>query len=146
MAQAVAAEATTFEAVAEFAYQMLQRKGTALVAVNEPELFTDDETGMRKLIRTIIGAISAFERDSTVHELRAARDRASALAGRRIEGRPPFPVAVVKLAKQLHRPSRRSGERRTLRTIGDELAARGHLSATGKPYGPSSVQRMLRKG
>jgi DNA invertase Pin-like site-specific DNA recombinase len=129
--------------VAEFAYQMLQKKGIALVAVNEPELFTDDETGMRKLIRTIIGAISAFERDGIVHKLRVARDRASAKAGRRVEGRPPFPDTVVAAAKKLHRPHRKTGQRRSLREISFELAKLGHLSSTGKPYVPESVKRML---
>ena len=33
----------------------------------------------------------------------------------------------------------------TLRTISAELAARGHLSSTGKPYVTESVKRMLEK-
>jgi hypothetical protein len=77
--------------------------------------------------------------------LRHARDRASAKAGRRIEGRPPFPTDVVKLAKSLYRPHRKTGERRSLRAISDELGKRGHLSLTGKPYVPESVKRMLRR-
>jgi ATP-dependent DNA ligase len=44
---------------------------------------------------------------------------------------------VVALAKQL------SGQRMSYRKISAELAARGHLTATGKPYVASAIQTML---
>jgi hypothetical protein len=46
-------------------------------------------------------------------------------------------LARVALAKELH------GQRMSLRKIAAELAARGHLTAYGKPYVASAVQSML---
>jgi hypothetical protein len=96
-------------------------------------------------VRVILGAVSAFEKKGLVRKLRAARDRKSQELGYRVEGRPPFPVEVVKLAKQLYRPNRRTGERRSLRAISNELVKRGYQSSTEKPYVPESIKRMLRK-
>jgi hypothetical protein len=44
---------------------------------------------------------------------------------------------TVALAKELH------GKRMSLRKIAAELAARGHLTAYGKPYVASAVQSIL---
>ena len=43
-------------------------------------------------------------------------------------------------AKRLHRASRKTGERRSLRKIAAELAALGHLNVNGRPYSAKSVR------
>jgi hypothetical protein len=51
---------------------------------------------------------------------------------------------VVAAAKRLRRASPKTGERRSLRKIGLELAKLGHLNANGKTYAAKSVRAMLR--
>jgi DNA invertase Pin-like site-specific DNA recombinase len=126
-------------------HRLLKSFGIDLVPVDKPTLFTDDDPqGMAKFFHTMVAAIAEMERAGIAYRLRVARDRKSRELGRRIEGRPPFPEEVVRLAKKLRRANRR-GQRRTLRTIGEELAAQGHMAPTGRPYGPSSVHRMLER-
>ncbi len=73
-----------------------------------------------------------FDKAMTVAKLKGARDRKSAEAGCRIEGRKGFAVTnpeAVALAKRLRRASPKTGERRSLRDISALLAEAGHLSA-----------------
>ena len=125
---------------------MLKGLGFQLVPVSAPEFFADDpENPSKQLIRTILSAIAAFDRMTTVQRLKKARDRKSAELGRRIEG-PKVPDEVIAHAKRLHRPHRKTGQRRSLRQIAAELAALGFNGPSGGPYHPPSVKRMLRKG
>ena len=124
-------------------HDLLKERGFELVAVDAPDYFTN-ETPTAVMVRQILGAVSQFEKAMVVQKLRHARDRKSRELGRRIEGRPPFPDAVVALAKRLRR-NRRTGKQRSLREISGELAKQGHLSSTGKLYVPASINRMLRR-
>jgi hypothetical protein len=66
---------------------------------------------------------------------RASRDRKKAATGK-CEGHRSYAESkpeTVALAKELH------GRRMSLRQIAAELAARGHLTAYGKPYVASAV-------
>src|SRR5688572_10129462 len=122
--------------VQELGYKMLVERGIRLVPTDAPEHFEDDaENPTRELVRVILGAVSAFEKKGLVRKLRAARDRKSVELGRRIEG-PKVPDEVVAHAKRLYRPNRRTGARRSLREIANELAALGHLGPSGRPYFP----------
>ena len=130
--------------IQEAAARMFRQKGYELIPTNQPDLFTsDDPDGTRKLVRGILGVISAFERDGVVHKLRAGRDRASAKLGRRCEGRKPVPPAVVKEARRLYRRSPKTGERRSYGAVARELAALGHFGPSGGPYFPTSIKRMV---
>ena len=133
--------------IQELAFLKLQEKGIQLVPVNAPEFFSgDDEDGMRKLIRTILGGISAFERDGVVHKLKVARDRKSAELGRRVEGRKAVPPEVIKQARRLNRKNPRTGQRRSLRTIAKELGKLGYLGPSGKKdYHAGSIKAMLER-
>jgi hypothetical protein len=74
-----------------------------------------------------------------VAKLKAARDRKKALTGE-CGGRKTYAEIrpeVVALAKELRR------QRLSYRKISAELAARGHVTAGGKPYVASAVQAML---
>jgi DNA invertase Pin-like site-specific DNA recombinase len=72
--------------VQETGHALLKAEGIALVAVDDPDAFTAD-TPTAKLVRQIMGAVSEFEKAMLVAKLKGARDRASAKAGKRIEGR-----------------------------------------------------------
>ena len=50
---------------------------------------------------------------------------------------------VVAAAKRLRRASPRTGERRSLRKIGEELQSLGFVNANGTAYAPKSVRAML---
>ncbi|MDO6480958.1 recombinase family protein [Shimia thalassica] len=130
--------------VQELGHRMLRDKGVDLIPTTAPDYFTHD-TPTTELVRTILGAVAAFERKNMVQRLKVARDRRSAAQGHRIEGRKRVPDDVVKMAKRLHRKSPKTGKRRSLRQIADELAEAGHTAATGKPYNPNSVKKMLER-
>jgi DNA invertase Pin-like site-specific DNA recombinase len=116
-------------------HAMLQKLGVELIPVNAPDYFTD-ETPTAVLVRQVLGAIAQFEKAQLVHKLKVARDRKRAETGR-CGGLPPVPADVVAAAKGL------VGNGASLRTIASQLAAAGHLSPSGKAYGPESVKRML---
>jgi hypothetical protein len=74
-----------------------------------------------------------------VAKLKAARNRKKALTGK-CGGRKAYAEIrpeVVALARELRR------QRLSYRKISAELAARGHVTAGGKPYVASAVQAML---
>jgi hypothetical protein len=54
-----------------------------------------------------------------------------------------FRPDVVALVEQLHRASPKTGKRRSLREIGDTLAAASHLNERGKPYAAQSIKTMI---
>ncbi len=129
--------------VQELAFLKLREKGIQLIAADSPEFFLDDDTPTRKLVRGLLGVISAFERDGVVAKLRAGRDRKSKQLGRRVEGRKPVPEATVKAAKRLYRKNPKTGARRTYGAVARELAALGHFGPSGGPYFPTSIKRMV---
>jgi hypothetical protein len=47
------------------------------------------------------------------------------------------------MARRLRRASPKTGERRSLRKISDELKDAGHLNERGRPYNPNSIKLML---
>lgn len=122
-------------------HTLLKARGIELVPVDAPTYFTDPSP-TAVLVRQILGAVSEFEKSGLVAKLRAARDRKRQETGR-CEGRRPVPPEVVSEAKRLARRSPKTGKARSLRAIAGELAALGHLGASGGPYTASSIQHML---
>ena len=127
-------------------HEVLKRLGVELVPANAPDFFRED-SATAKLIRSVLGAISEFEKAQLVQKLKGARDRKRAATGR-CEGRKAVPADVVKEAKRLARKSPRTGERRSLREISAALAASGHTvliggEPSGRQYWPQSIKRML---
>lgn len=119
-------------------YEMLKKSGIELIPTTAPTYFSDPhETA--ELIRTILTAVSSWERKGIVRKLRAARDRKRAKTGR-CEGRPPAPEATRKKARWLadNYPNI------TLRSIAHELARDGMRSPSGSVYSPSSIKAMLK--
>jgi DNA invertase Pin-like site-specific DNA recombinase len=120
-------------------HDLLKRHGIALIPVDAPDHFTE-ETPTAVMVRNILGAVSQFEKQSLVAKLRKARERIRQQKGR-CEGNPqwkPVPQVVAMAA----RAAQKKGL--SLRAIAADLAARGFLSRSGKPYGPQSIKGMLK--
>jgi DNA invertase Pin-like site-specific DNA recombinase len=127
--------------VQETGWKMLRERGIELIAVDSPNAFLDD-TPTAIFIRQVLGAVAQLDKAMTVAKLRGARQRKKAATGK-CEGRKSIAERrpdVVALAREL----RRRRPKPTLRAISAELAVRGHLAGSGKPFEPSVVARMLR--
>ena len=126
-------------------HDMLKARGIELVPADAPDYFRD-ETPTAVMVRQILGAVAQFEKAALVSKLRAARDRKRAATGKKVGGRQSHAEAhpeVVAIAKSLRWINRRMREKRSMRDIATELATRGHVSSSGKPYGPSAISVML---
>src|SRR5262245_54495879 len=118
--------------------------GVRVLTANGDDL-TDSDDEFRVAMRQIMGVFSQLEKARLVKKLKAARDRKRA-TGVKVEGRKSLAETqpeVVALAKRLRRASPKTGERRSLRKIADELAAMGHLNENGQPFNPKTVKAML---
>jgi DNA invertase Pin-like site-specific DNA recombinase len=114
----------------------LRGHGITLIAADDPDAFTAD-TPTAIMVRQILGAVAQFEKANLVVKLRAARDRKRAATGR-CEGRKPVPAEAQALARRLQKKGL------SLRDIAAELAAKGFLSPSGKPYVAQSVKVMIK--
>jgi hypothetical protein len=91
-------------------------------------------------------ASSAYEKSRLVRKLREARARKKAetgkCGGRRSYADQEGGAELIALARQLRRPD---PERRpvSLRKVAAQLAERGYVSSSGKPYVASAVASML---
>lgn len=130
--------------VQELGHRMLKERSVDLIPTTAPDYFTVD-TATTELVRTILGAVNAFDRRQTVEKLRAARDRRSEALGRRVEGRKPVADATIQEAKRLYRRSPKTGLRRSLRQIATELLRLGHAAPSGKPYNANSIRQILQR-
>jgi DNA invertase Pin-like site-specific DNA recombinase len=98
---------------------------------------TDDH--MKVAMRQIAGTFAQLEKARLVAKLKAARDRKREAYGK-CEGRKGYAEAMpdtVILAKQLQ------ADGLSYRKVAVELAARGHLTGSGKPHVASAIQKML---
>ena len=124
---------------AELGILLLVSRGvTLMTAVGENLTDTDDE--MRVAFRQMAMTFAQLEKTRLVKKLKAARDRASQKAGRRVEGRKGHTRGdpeLVALAKSIWR------EGRTLLATSALLAERGYGTAHGKPFSASQVKRLV---
>ena len=126
-------------------HDLLKSKGISLIPVDAPDHFKD-ETPTATMVRSILGAVSQFEKEALVLKLRKARDRVRREKGR-CEGNPNWikganktvPLAAVDAA----RAARARGL--SLRGIAAELASAGQLNRNGKPFAAQSIAHMLRE-
>jgi DNA invertase Pin-like site-specific DNA recombinase len=119
-------------------HDLLKGHGITLVPVDAPNHFLD-ETPTATMVRSILGAVSQFEKEALVMKLRKARERKRRDTGR-CEGNPawkPVPEATVRAARDAHERGL------TLRRVSAELAAAGLVSPSGKAYGAQSIKRMV---
>lgn len=124
--------------VQETGYQMLKAQGIELIAADSPDSFLID-TPTATLVRQILGAVREFQKAELVLTLRGARERKRRDTGK-CEGRKAWeapPTEHVEAAKAAH------ARGASLRDISAELAAKGFLNRSGKPYGSQSIQLMV---
>jgi DNA invertase Pin-like site-specific DNA recombinase len=125
-------------------HDMLKARGISLIPVDSPSYF-QEETPTAVLVRQILGAVSQFQKNMLVQQLRKARERIRAKTGK-CEGRKSHQERrpeTVALARKLRYANRRMREKRSLRELSAALAERGHISTSGKPYSASAIASML---
>ncbi|MBB4041810.1 DNA invertase Pin-like site-specific DNA recombinase [Microvirga flocculans] len=130
--------------VQELAILALKARDVRVLAANGDDL-TETNDEMKVAMRQIAGAFAQLEKTRLVKKLRAARERKRA-TGMKVEGRKSHAETrpeVVAEAKRLRRRSPKTGQRRSLREIADELARQGFTSASGRPFSSSVVKAMV---
>jgi DNA invertase Pin-like site-specific DNA recombinase len=131
--------------VQETGHALLKAQGFSLIAADDPDAFIAD-TPTASMVRQILGAVSEFEKANLVAKLKGARDRMSATAGCRIEGRKGYAETnpeLVREAKRLARKNPKTGKARSLREIAAELASLGFTTALGKEFSAAQIQRLI---
>ena len=124
-------------------HKLLKAEGFELIPVDAPTYFTEDNP-TAELVRTVLGAISQFDKAQLVMKLKAARDHKSAQQGKRIEGRKGYQETqpeLEKAAKSLAHGNRK--KRMSLRAVSAKLAEQGYTTGTGKPFSAEQVKRLL---
>ena len=119
-------------------HDMLKSHDISLLPVDAPNHF-QDETPTATMVRSILGAVSQFEKEALVLKLRKARERKRREMGR-CEGNPAW-----KQVPRAHVEAARAARARglSLRTIAAELASMGFLATSGNMYGAQSIKSML---
>lgn len=93
--------------VQETGHALLTKQGFTLIAADDPDAFTAD-TPTARMVRQILGAVAEFDKASLVAKLKGARDRKSAAAGRRIEGRKGYDATQPEMVREAKRLARKS--------------------------------------
>lgn len=129
----------------ELGLAVLRARGVALYDASGNEL-TNSTDPMKVMFRQITASFSQYEKARLVEKLAKARQRKREATGK-CEGRKTLtetnPTATA-LAKQLGLVDQRKRHLApSLRSIAATLADAGHVSASGKPFGPSAIAKML---
>jgi DNA invertase Pin-like site-specific DNA recombinase len=125
-------------------HSMLKELGYDLVPVDAPTHFLDD-TPTATMIRSILGAVSQFEKAQLVSKLKAARVRKRKETGK-CEGRKSWSELnpdLVREARRLRRKNPVSGKRKSFGKVATELAELGYLNSRGNQFDPSSIKRLI---
>lgn len=122
----------------------LRKAGVTVLTASGDDLTASNDPG-RTMIRQIMGSFSEYEKARLVAKLKSARDRKIEETGR-CGGRTALAEAnpeLLALARKLRRASPLTGKRMSYRDVAKKLAQAGHLAASGKPFSPSVVKRLL---
>ncbi len=125
-------------------HSKLQDLGYELIPADAPTYFTDD-TPTAQMVRSILGAVSEFEKSSLVAKLKAARVRKKKETGR-CEGRKSViekNPQLLKEARRLRRKNPGSGKRMSYEKISKELFELGFMTAKGNPYQREFIYKIL---
>jgi len=133
--------------VGEVILSRFRARGVRVVAADSgADLTVGDDDPTRTLIRHVLGAVAQFEKTVLVQKLRAARDRASRQAGRRVEGRKGFGVfpSEAEIVRRIRAFRCRTRSRNPLsyKRIASLLNAEGHATRSGGRWRWSSVRRI----
>ena len=125
-------------------HSKLMDLGYELIPVDAPTHFTDD-TPTAQMVRSILSAVSEFEKSSLVAKLKAARVRKRKETGR-CEGRKPLVETnpdLVREARRLRRANPVTGKRKSYQRVANELFELGFATANGTPFKREFVCKLL---
>lgn len=131
----------------EIIYQEFTKRGIKIILCENGTEYTGDETPTGKLIRTVLAAVSEFDKNCISHKLKAARDRKKK-NGQKCEGKKAYgeidskEKEVKELMVKLRRKPRK-GKRLSYQGIADELNGRGIHTRSGKPWLSNGVRQVL---
>jgi DNA invertase Pin-like site-specific DNA recombinase len=125
----------------ELGVLLMQQRGVTVVTAGGDDL-TNTADPARVMMRQVAGAFAQYEKARLVGKLKAARDRKSAEAGKRVEGQKGFKVHKPEIYDAL-REIQAEQPGATLRQIADALAARGFVSRTGQVFAANQITRLL---
>jgi DNA invertase Pin-like site-specific DNA recombinase len=130
--------------VQEVGFAMQRELDVTLIAADSPTSFLDDGP-TSKLIRQILGAVSEFDKAMNVAKLKGARERVRRAQGK-CEGRKAYAEReggqeLVAMARRLRGNS--NSRPQSLRKIAADVAERGYVPPSGRPYSASAIASML---
>lgn len=126
-------------------HSMLKGLGYDLVPVDAPNHFLDD-TPTATMVRSILGAVSEFEKAQLVAKLKAGRVRKHKETGEKVEGRKSYQEThpeLVREAKRLRRKNPVTGKQLSLDRIAQELFTLGFSTSNGKVFAAAQIARLL---
>lgn len=121
------------------------RKISVTVITSEGTNLSDDTSPERVLIRQIMSSVAHFDRACIVHKLKAARDRASAALGHRVEGKKPFGTKLGEAEALARLQQLRQMPRQSYAAIAGRMNQEGYPTRSGRPWAASSVQDILKR-
>ncbi len=130
--------------VQEAGSEWLKQLGYQLISVDSPSLFADGSP-QDDFYRQMRGALAQLEKGQLVLRLRAARERKRAEQGK-CEGRKSYQEldqSLIREAKRLRRKSPKTGKRRSLNSVSQELFALGFKTSKGNAFSASQVKRLI---
>jgi DNA invertase Pin-like site-specific DNA recombinase len=129
----------------ELSVLAMQARGVMVLTASGENL-TETDDPAKVMMRQIAGAFAQHEKTRLVAKLKGARDRKSAQLGQRVEGRKGYPETnpeLVREAKRLARRSPKTGEKRSLREIAEELERLGFVNGKGQRFAAAQVTRLI---
>lgn len=134
--------------VSEIILSQLRDRGVQVLDSIGTDL-SDNTDPQKNLMRQVLASFAEYDKAITVLKLRAARDRLSRAAGRRIEGRKAFGYyegeeEALQIIRRLRRKPRGKGKRRmSYAAIAETLTARAVPTRTGGDWHWRTVQDIL---
>ena len=125
-------------------HQKLQELGIQLIAVDSPTAFTED-TPTAELVRSLLGAVSQFEKATVVARLASGRERKKRLTGKG-QGRKALTEVHPELqdkARQLRRKCRKTGKRLSYDKVAAALFEQGYATSKGNRYSAATVKGLV---
>jgi DNA invertase Pin-like site-specific DNA recombinase len=125
----------------ELGVLVMQQRGVRVVTAGGDDL-TNTTDPARVMMRQVAGTFAQYEKSRLVGKLRSARDRKSADACKRIEGRKGYAGHQPEILDAL-RAIKADKPGATLRVLADELAARGFKTAKGATLAANQINQLL---
>ena len=125
-------------------HQKLQELGIQLIAVDSPTTFTED-TPTAELVRSLLGAVSQFEKATVVARLASGRERKKRLTGKG-QGRKRLTdmhPELQNIARQLRRKCRKTGKRLSYDKVAAALYEQGYATSKDNQYSAATVKSLV---